>query len=159
MKFQQVCLAGTTAGRTWQQEVMQRLRGRGVGQEQIFYSQLANSAQSTEHDTRREEAAQEDPSTIMLIYVCPPGSIRRPSDRAAAEILDPFALFLIGTYGMCKPHRTAVVFEELAFAHNGESRKILEKIKNRLVGKFGQPGPPYFERLSLAEDWIVTQLT
>lgn len=161
MTFQRVCLAGTTTGTTWRQEVSQRLQSRGVRPDQIVSLPVFKTVPPSK-DRRDPGVIIQDPSTILLFYVCPRVLASPPKDskvaKLEAELLNPVTMFKIGAFSMGKPQRTAVVFER-NFTSNGPAHQSLDEIRRHIVGRYGQPGPPYFETLWQAEDWIVTHLT
>jgi hypothetical protein len=152
--MKRVFLGGTTTRTKWREELIARLEARGVRSDQIINPYLPHGVPYTPAHMKAERRVKNDPSTIVLIYICP--AVTTPDK---AERLGPISMKEIGQYGWSQPHRTAVVLASDQFTAGRRPRKVLEDLANELTESFGAEGPPYFSSLSEAEDWIVAQLT
>lgn len=161
--MKRVFLAGTTAGTTWRAELIERLLQRGVLPEQIFNPHLPKGVRWTEH-MQLEEDCQNDPETIILIFVCPAVVSQAKLDQNPginkAEMLGPMSMVEIGRFGFAEPERTAVVLDSDSFTAGRRPREVLEGLKTKLRKRHADGAPQScYETLAEAEDWIVSVLT
>jgi hypothetical protein len=188
----QLFLGGTTAGTSWRPEFIRQAVRAGVPEHMLFNPHLKRKPgqEGPVYGTEarlREKAVKNDPSNLLLFYICP-GVPRRertqglPPERIV-EMAERIGLFTI--YEMTKlmylcPERVACVVDLNLFAKNGSVRDrlglICEEIKEdftdeasdayrqlcemhpRNILPDGTLRCPLYENLAQVQDWAFPRL-
>lgn len=160
--MEHVILLGTTKSTTWRDDLIERLKARGVDDGRIINPHLPKGVPYTREDMQREDAYKEDPGTLVFIYLCPAvvtdPSLDAEAARHEAEMLGALTMYEMGEYVHSQPQRTGALLAVNQFTEGRRPHKVVAGLADRHRRKFdGQP--PYLPDWQSADDWIVSRLT
>lgn len=128
--MERVILCGTTTGTTWRLETTGRLVMRNVAPGRIYNPHLPKGVKYTPRHMEIEGEVKNDPSTIVLVHICPAVMEDPELDDATrllkSELIGPISAQEIWQYGWSEPERTAIVLASDLFTPGRRPRQVLE---------------------------------